>query len=328
MYMRKMIVSAVALTLLSLYAAAADLGTFSRGAGSMPFDEYKPLAGRGISLCYYIPTKGNVRTMPVLIVFHGAQRTACDPRDNWMDLAEKDGFVVLAPEFPKDGFDENAYQFGNVYADRSMTRLNPEELWVYSIVEPIFDYFKSQTGNRARTYSIDGHSAGGQFVHRFLIAKPDARVDMAVASNPGTWTWISSDGTVNGSEDKFTWPYSVYGTPFNDRRHIEAYFSRNLVVHLGDADTATSGKYVPTDKAALTEGSCRYERGQNYFAQMRDFAANNGFRFNWEMVVVRGVGHRGKGMIYAISRRDENNVRTYSVDETRSTGAYQIIFGK
>ena len=41
---------------------------------------------------------------------------------------------------------------------------------------------KAATGNRSERYHLYGHSAGAQFVHRFLYFMPDARVAKAVAA--------------------------------------------------------------------------------------------------------------------------------------------------
>ena len=316
----------ISLLMVLLPARGQDLGCFHRGADSVIF-VYEPLSEKPITLYYYIPTTGNVKNMPVLIAFHGAERDGRNPRICWMDFAERDGFVVLSPEFKRSLYDENQYQFGNVFKTRACKELNPEEKWVYSAVEPMFEFFKKETGNKARKFSIQGHSAGGQFVHRFLLAKPDAPVDIAVASNPGTWTWISDDGSVRGYTGPVTWPYTVKGTPFDDERHLKAYFKRYMVVHVGDSDTLTTGANVPTDAAALSEGAHRYERGQNYFAGMQAYAREKGYTFRWDLVKVGGVGHRGRGMVYARSYRDSEGKRCYSTDLYAKTGAYAIIFG-
>lgn len=326
--MNRRTILAIALLAFSLCAGAKDgLGVFHKGADSLIYTGYAPLADKPVTLYYYIPTKGNVKNMPVLIAFHGADRHGYLPRNNWKEFAERDGFVVLCPEFTKELYNENAYQFGNVYKDRTSTELNPEELWTYSIVEPIFDFFRSETGSKAQSYSIQGHSAGGQFTHRYLIAKPNARVDVAVASNPGSWTWLSSNGTIRGSEDSFKWPYTIKDTPFDDEEHVKAFLKRDLTVHLGDVDTLTTGAHVPTDAASLSQGRYRYERGQHYFEDGKELAREKGMRFGWNIVVVKGVGHRGQGMVYGLSYRDENGVRRYDINKIRSCGAYSIIFG-
>lgn len=323
----KKFISAILFAALAFSASAENLGDFHRGADSLIYTGYAPLADKPVTLYYYIPTGGNIKKMPVLISFHGAERQGRNPRECWRDLAERDGFVVLCPEFSKEYYDENAYQFGNVFKDRTMQELNPESLWTYSMIEPIFDYFQQQTGNKAKTYSIQGHSAGGQYTHRYLLAKPDARVDIAVASNPGGWTWLTEDGTIGDDGKTYGWPYTVKGTPFADARHIETMMKRYMIVHLGDNDILTSGPHVPTSPEALAQGEHRYARGLNFFAQMKEYAKKRGCKFNWDIAIVKGVGHRGKGMVYGLSYRDKDGKRQYSVDLTRDTGAYELIFG-
>ena len=54
---------------------------------------------------------------------------------------------------------------------------------VAAAIEPLFDHARARFGMEADAYSIYGHSAGAQFVHRFLFHVPDARVARAVAAN-------------------------------------------------------------------------------------------------------------------------------------------------
>ncbi|MBO4571065.1 MAG: hypothetical protein J5699_03980 [Bacteroidales bacterium] len=320
---RFLLISALLLCVFGLQAQ--DLGKFHRGLDSLVF-EYQPLADKPITLYYYIPTQGDVRKMKVLFSFHGAERSGLNPIICWQEFAERDGFVVLSPQFIRSLYDENQYQFGNVFKTRECKELNPEDQWIYSVVEPMFDFFKKETGNRSRKYDIQGHSAGGQFVHRFLIAKPDARVRKAVASNPGHWTWISDDGNVNGYTDSTIWPYTVKGTPFDDARHKKAYFKRRMVVHNGVCDTLTAGEYIATDPQALAEGEYRYKRGLNYYKAMKEYAAGKGYRFRWKSVQIEGIGHAGRGVVYGTYRTDGKGKKVYSADNYTKTGAYSLIY--
>ena len=148
-----------------------------------------------------------------------------------------------------------------------------------------------------------------------------------MASNPGTWTWLSDDGSVRDYTGEATWPYTVKGTPFDDERHIRAYLKRYMVVHTADRDTDTSGRHVPTGALALAEGENRHERAKNYFADMQAYARSHRYPFKWELTIVTGVGHRGKSMVYGTSFRDADGKRIYRADRPTKTGAYSIIFG-
>lgn len=184
--------------------------------------------------------------------------------NNWKDLAEKLGFIVIAPEFSKEFYKENDYQFGGVMQKKDSDKLRPSEKWTYNIIEALFDLFKEQTGSERTCYDMQGHSAGGQFTHRFLLAMPQARVATAVASNPGSWTFLLPSGLTAPSGQNYGWPYSVMGTPMADTCYIKTFLARKLCIHLGTTDRATSGTYVPTDEAALAQGKYRFDRGKEF----------------------------------------------------------------
>lgn len=331
--LRTMAIAATLATCITAHAQE-EFGRFHRGQDSLVVDFYKPLADKPIMLHYYIPEKGDVRKMPVLITFHGAERSNA-PIVCWKALAKKYGIVVLAPQFVRKLYNENGYQFGNVYTTRYAEVLNPEELWAYSAIEPIFDYFVAQSGSEATEYDIQGHSAGGQFTHRFLIAKPAARVRRAVASNPGNWTWILPDGSIMGQTEMveegvakpFKWPYSVAGSPFCDDYHINTFLARKFWVQLGSKDIKTSGKHVPSRGPSLIQGEHRLARGKNFYAAGKAYAEKNGLPCNWNISIVEGIGHQGRGVVFGKRWEDENGKRKYNVNHVTSTGAFYLIYG-
>lgn len=268
-----------------------------RGSGSFVYTGYKPLSDKPITLYYYIPTRGDIEEMPVLFSMHGAERSGTTQRDAWKYFAEEFQFVVLAPEYSKTYYKENDYQFGGLFVSADSDELNPEELWTYRTVEAIFDYFKRETGNLSATYHMFGHSAGGQFVHRYLLAMPEARVGRAVAANPGSWTWPcegieGTDGAIYG------WPYSVASTPFADEEHLRNFFSRKLYVQIGTADTDPDDSSLPVGPAAMAQGACRYERGVNFCEACREVAARTGWHLSFVRADVEGVGHSTLRMVY------------------------------
>ena len=199
-----------------------------RGEGSFVYTGYEPLKDKPITLYYYIPSGGEVERMPVLFSMHGAERDGTIQRNAWKYFAEEYGFVVLAPEYSKTYYTENDYQFGGVYRSAGSGVLNEEPKWTYRTVEALFDYFKSETGNTSATYHLFGHSAGGQFVHRFLLAMPGARVGRAVAANPGSWTFPFAEGITGTDGKSYGWPYAVAATPFADGGHLTAVFARKI----------------------------------------------------------------------------------------------------
>ena len=294
----------------------------NRGLDSLVYTGYGPLSDKPVKVYTYLPTWGNLAKMDVLITFHGAERSGMNGIICWREWAEYDGFIVIAPEFSKQYYKENDYQFGGV-ADPKSGEIRPEEQWTYSIVEPMLEYLRSLIGFKAKTYNIQGHSAGGQFVHRYLLAKPEAHVAKAVACNPGSWTWCNPDGTINGSEETYTWPYSVAGTPFADEAHLRAFFARRLFVCLGSRDNDPGGKNVPQNEAALKQGDHRFMRGQSFFEESRGVAQAMDLPFNWRLSIVEGIGHQGRGMVYG-----KRGPEGYSTNIYTRTAAYYLIFGE
>lgn len=301
-------------------------GNWHRGNGEFVFDGYSPLADKPVTVYYYIPSKGNVKNMRVLFSMHGAQRTSAPGLENWKPFAEKEGFIIIAPEYRKPYYLENDYQFGGVMRERMGVEPAEQEKWTYNTIEAIFDLFKKETGSNAEVYDMFGHSAGGQFTHRFLLSVPDARVGKAVAANPGSWTFLYTEGLAAESGTLYGWPYSVKNTPMADDAHLKAFLAKNLTVHLGTEDTAVSGKHVPTDEAALAQGKYRYDRGRNFYEHARKLAEEKGWEFNWQIVEVQGAGHSGKEMVYGTWEIDTEGKKVYDSNKYSPNGAYAIIY--
>lgn len=295
-----------------------------RGEGQFVYSSYMPLAHKPIPVFYYVPTKGAVAPMRILFSMHGADNVGQPQVMIWRDFAEAHGFIVIAPEYPKALYNERMYQFGNVYGPK---QLNPKEMWTYNTIEAIFDYVKRATGNTSAVYDMWGHSAGGQFAHRFVWAMPDARVNMAVASNPGSWAFPYPKGLTAASGMVYGWPYSIKGLPYDSDTLLRRTFAKRLCVHVGALDTATSGPHMATDEAALAQGSCRRERGVSFFAAGQKVAREMGAEFNWKRVVAEGIGHGGRSMVYGFSRpRADGKSRIFDINHITSDGAFYLIF--
>ena len=147
--MKNIIVSIILLLSVSFSASARQMqGHWHRGSGSFAFTEYEPLADKPVTVYFHIPTEGDISQMRVLFVMHGAERSGSVCMDNWKDLAEKHGFIVIAPEFSKKYYKENDYQFGGVMQKKGSDKTRPSEKWTYNIIEAIFDLFKEQKAVR------------------------------------------------------------------------------------------------------------------------------------------------------------------------------------
>jgi len=274
----------------ALHAAAASAGALVSGEpGSFIFTDPGYFQDKPIKVFYYKARAAGAEAK-VVIAIHGAERSGQLARDTWMDLAEKHGLVILAPEFDSARFPEKLFQFGGIgETDRSR--------WTFPIVEHIFEQVRHDNGLQAPSYILFGHSAGAQFVHRFVLAMDRSHVSAAVAANAGTYTMPE-------------YSRSIFATGFPwtlDERHVDkarlrAAFGQKMIVLLGEKDVATSGPDVPRSNEALAQGAHRLERGQKFMAVAKAQAELLGTGLKWELVVVPGVGHSSKAMSRVAAR--------------------------
>lgn len=234
----------------------------------------------------YIPEGIDTSSAPILIVMHGARRDADRYRDQWVEPAGKGGFIVVAPAFPKADFPRAAgYNLGAVF-DKDFNEQRPENEWAFSAIEPLFDHVVQRLKGKQSGYSIYGHSAGSQFVHRFLFFKPEARVTRYLAANAG-WYTFADPGTA--------FPFGIGGLDLNENQ-LRAALAKDLVVALGDKDADPDASLLNKSEGAMRQGAHRFVRGQAFYASARSLAVAKGWDFGWSLRVVEGVAHSNGDM--------------------------------
>ena len=219
---------------------------------------------------------------------HGVNRDADRYRDQWSALSERYGFVLAVPEFNQADFPGSAgYNLGNVFDGAG--KPVPRERWSFSVLEPLFDRLRELTGTRVATYDLYGHSAGAQFVHRYVMFVPDARLGRAVAANAGWYTL---------PDRKVAYPYGLRGKrlpPVDLRRAL----GQPLVILLGTADNDPTYHNLRRTPEAMAQGPHRYARGHFFFGTATAAAATEGTELAWTLEKVEGVGHDNGGMAEA-----------------------------
>jgi pimeloyl-ACP methyl ester carboxylesterase len=154
------------------------------GAHELAFSDW---AGPQINVRVQVPQDFDAYT-PIVLVMHGASRDMPRYFDDWSAQANTHGFIAVVPEFTTTDFKGSArYNLGHVF-DRDTGERRDEITWTFSAIEPLFDQVVEWAGSKQQSYALFGHSAGSQFVHRFLYYKPDARVSKAILANAGWYT--------------------------------------------------------------------------------------------------------------------------------------------
>lgn len=251
------------------------------GAGRIEFQR----SGKTVPVWYYLPEATTTET-PILIVMHGVNRDADRYRDEWTPHAQKQHFIVIAPEFTVREFPGN-----DNYSLGSMKDGKGSDTSSFSFIEPIFDLAKSSTGNRSERYFLFGHSAGAQFVHRYLYFVPEARVAKAVSANAGWWTL---------PDREVDFPYGLRGSSIDDAK-LKSMLQRNLFVLLGTADIDPDDKNLRRTPEAMAQGPHRFARGHTFFDAGKRQAEALGVSLGWKLETAPGVAHSDSGMaVFAV----------------------------
>ena len=237
-----------------------------------------------INVFYHIPEGGDIRRMPILFSIHGTVRNADDYRDYFIKLADSLGFMVFAPQFVNRGLFAGTpgYNLGRMYDENNAVR--PREQWTFTIIEHLFDFIVEDLGSRQTQYDMYGHSAGSQFVHRFLYFMPEARVRKAIAANAGWYTL--PDFTVE-------LPYGLKDSPATPEM-LKKAFAGKMYIALGTEDNNHAASDLRRCENTDKQGIHRFERGHFFWENAQINSA--GMPFNWELVIVPGIAHSGRRM--------------------------------
>lgn len=139
------------------------------------------------SYCAYVPEsydEHGTQVYRLLVAVHGTLRDNAACRDAFIDLAEQQQLIVLAPLFP-----------GGITAPRELSsykRLRGPlgggpayDLVLLSMIEEISALYRID----ARRFSLFGFSGGGHFTHRFFYAHPERLEAVSIAA-PGIVTLL------------------------------------------------------------------------------------------------------------------------------------------
>lgn len=212
----------------------------------------------------------------VVMVMHGVDRDADRYRDEWAPLADAHGFLLVCPEFSRAKFPKAAwYNLGGMQMTSDASR------WAFSVPDRVYADVRERFGASSERYSLYGHSAGSQFVHRFLLLAPSPRVDQAISANAGWYTLPVFDQS---------FPFGLRGTSVSEAQ-VEAFLRRPLVLQLGESDTNPEHRTLERNAETDRQGTHRFARGLNFMAVGKREAERRGIALAWRLVTVPGVGH-------------------------------------
>jgi len=276
---------AVALALgFGFSAASAEAPALFAQTGPAEGSYTDPLPAT-IAVSTYAPPACAAKPCPLLIAVHGMGRNAKSARDAWKAAADQAGFLVLAPRFDNDQFPSRLFQQGGVRGEPDKAK------WTFGLIERLFDAARASGRVAGNSYTIFGHSAGAQFVHRMIMLMPEARIATAAVANAGYYTLPALTG-------ERAYPYSLKGTPGADATLARA-FAKPMLVMLGDNDIDPNHHQLNKSRGAEEQGPTRFARGQHFMAAATEEARRLGVPLRWREIDVPGVAHQQTGMAKA-----------------------------
>lgn len=257
---------------LSLFCFPAKLDKFTYNVWDKP----------DLDVYYHLPEIINDETK-VLFVIHGNSRNADNYLNTWIKLAKNKNYAIFAPHFKRSQF----ISFNTLQMSTSSGRIrNEANLYLNNSIDLLFDHIKPLFDLSQDSYDIYGHSAGAQFVHRYLLFSNSPKVNRAVAANAGWYTFL--DGS--------NFPYGINNPPidFNSQSVIN-FLNMDLHIHIGSADTDISSS-VNQSEGANNQGLNRFQRANNFFNYTTKIVEKNDLNYNWSFLVVDGVAHSNSRM--------------------------------
>ncbi len=270
--MKKQFVTCYTLIMLSL-------STFSSNLEKFTFDKWtKPDLG----IFYHLPETVDENTK-ILFIIHGNSRNADDYLKVWRKLTEGENVALFAPHFTRNSF----ISFNTLQMSTSNGVIRSDKnLYLNNSIDTLFEFIKSKFNLKANSYDIYGHSAGAQFVHRYLLMSKDPKVNIAVAANAGWYTFL------NGAN----FPYGVKNPPIIlSDSNVKEFLGTNLHILIGSNDIDVDSSINKSD-GAQKQGLNRLQRAKNFFDYTSLIVEQNDLTFNWKYQLVAGAPHSNKVM--------------------------------
>jgi len=233
---------------------------------------------------YYAPKQLTAET-PLIIMLHGLKRNADEYRDKWIKLAIENGYMVLAPKISANTYPGmNGYNLGNVMEAKDLFIPKDKKFWSFALIDQlIVHYRKNIIKADTQKVFVLGHSAGCQFVHRFMMFQPTQKADLVVCSAAGWYTFADRD---------IQWPYGLKGTQdLVSDDLLKSGHSAPFILMVGEKDNKMTARTLRRTPEAMAQGRQRVTRAKSYFDHRQKLAADMGHDFKWSFREVAQAGH-------------------------------------
>jgi poly(3-hydroxybutyrate) depolymerase len=282
-----------ALTVVLLSRAAlldAQGSAIANGSSQFVFEHKSGPSERRITVWTYRP-EGLAPNAPILFVLHGTRRDGERYRNQWQVYAERERALLLVPEFSAAAFPGRRNYSAPKPAANSMDS-DDSTPSAFLAIDRIFDQVVSLSRLQTKQYRLYGHSAGAQFVHRYILFNSRNRVKVAVAANAGWYTM---------PDFEVAFPYGLKNSGIGEPG-LKIALGQKLFVLLGEKDTDPRHPSLNRSTVAMRQGRERFERGQNFFRAAAQAAKQMNAPFLWEIATVPDADHDNAKMAVHAAR--------------------------
>jgi pimeloyl-ACP methyl ester carboxylesterase len=213
---------------------------------------------------------------------------------NWIDFAEKHGYVLVTPVFNQEDFSSRLGDHAlSGYRGLFGREIGADE-WVLRLVRA----HQQQLGSANEQFYLYGHSAGGQFTARFLVTHPEAvkkAVITAAATYPQPNTEVAWPFGMGELHTDIEWDQDTVQQLdiVPDKQKWLAATQVPLTVIVGLNDTAE----LPPSLIPGQKGKNRFVIAKNWIEDMAAFAEANGVLSRFVFEGIPGQGHTMSGLI-------------------------------
>ena len=207
----------------------------------------------------------------VIVLVHGVSRNVKGLIESFWPLIRKSRIALLAPRFDVSNY-------------RDFQRLGRSgkgpraDLALIAMLSEL----KLMTGWPTDKVLMFGHSAGAQFVQRFLFAHPN-RVIKAALSAAGCYTFPVNRNYPAGIQISSELP----GVHFEPQRFLRI----PTAVFIGLEDTLRDESLNRSRRVDKQQGTTRLERARRWVQAMQKASAKHGLKRTCELFEITGVCH-------------------------------------
>jgi hypothetical protein len=219
------------------------------------------------------------------MVFHGNERNASEYRDALIDEARGGNVILLAPEFSETYYPgNNSYHLGRMFVDgenaQGSTLLSANQ-WTFSLPDQIYADVCSKNNLSGNGFSAIGHSAGAQFLQRYLLYWPENVVNKAV---------ISAAGWYNLPDTELAFPHGLKFSPYSSTQ-LARFLTSGIHLQVGLLDNNPNSSSLRRDSLTDLQGISRLARARYYQQKVQHECLARGLAYSWTYHEIAELDH-------------------------------------